>query len=680
MDALAAQRPQAFLWCPVFMGIGIITYFNLDTEPSFTLSLAAALLPLIFLLFAWGQDRLRYVAIFLLCLGLGFCMAKMRTADVYTPILKKKLGPVDVSGTIHMVEHLSEEGGVRVVLKDVSIEDLPPENTPKKVRVKFRSEVDLHVGQRIDILAGLNPPSAPVIPGGFDFQRYMFFQSIGAVGFSYGAPKHVEDTAASGFHIWLQDLRSSIVTQLSEKEGKAGAVAGALMVGHKAGIAEEDRDAMRHAGLAHMLAISGLHIGLFFGAVFFTVRLFLAAFPTLTLKYPIKKYAAVLAMMGAVFYMSIAGATIPTQRAVLMTGAVFLAILMDRTPISMRLVAFAAMVILLIAPESVMSASFQMSFSAVASLVWFYSAIRPWWSQMHRKAGFWRRAWLYVLGVSLTTIIATIATAPFSLFHFQQLAVYSLLSNILAMPLLGFVVMPFAVLYFALLPLGFEAITLPIIGWGIEAILDIAHFTADLKYAVWHCALWPGSLLAVLCASFIMFLLVKGRLKVIAVLPFIIFMIGIFNIKQADTLVSSTADLIAVADQNGSLSVSNLQKERFVREQWMQSYGLEGKKPSKWPKEGQAGDLTCGEAGCRLQRAEHKISILRSPTDFEEECGWADVLISSDPLPKCDQADVIDRFTVYRHGAHAIYLGDDIEIKATEDARGKRPWVAKAQN
>ncbi|MEM7650800.1 MAG: ComEC/Rec2 family competence protein [Pseudomonadota bacterium] len=680
LNALAEQRAHVILWCPVFMAFGIILYFVQSFEPSFTLAFAAVMLPIIACVFAWEDERFRVPLIFLLCFGVGFFSAKIRTEQVYTPILQKEMGPVSVHGRVYAVEHLAASGGERVVLENVSIEDLELQRTPDKVRIKFRGEQGLKVGQHIEVLAGLNPPSAPVIPGGFDFQRFMFFKNIGAVGFAYGAPSDIQPSQESSVYRWFQDLRSRIVTQLSDRLGEPGAVAGALMVGHKAGISEEDRDAMRHAGLAHMLAISGLHIGLFFGAVFFTARLFMAGIPALALQYPVKKYAAIVAMAAAVFYMVIAGATIPTQRAVLMTGVVFIAILLNRTPLTMRLVSFAALVILLIAPESLLSASFQMSFSAVAALVGFYTAIRPYWSAIHRQAGVMRRAGLYVLGVSMTTIIATFATAPFAMFHFQQLAVYSLLSNIVAMPVLGFVVMPFAVLYFALLPFGLEGLTVPFIGWGIEVILDIAHYVAGLEFAVAHSVMWPASALAFFASGFVMVLLVKGKAKALAFIPLTLFFVTIFITPKPDILVSSTAALVAVKDDNGHLHFSGLRKERFVREQWMQAYGLEGEAPEKWPREGEQKPLLCGEGACRFERAGHKVSIIRELASTSEECAWADIVIAGEPLKDCAAGHVIDRFAVYRSGAQAIYLEDGAPRIFKADAlRGERPWVAQAQ-
>ena len=681
LTAIAVQRSEAFLWGPVCIGCGIIVYFMLEYEPPALLGVATVFALLGFYRFVRPFEILRFVCLALLCGACGFSAAAYRTQSVYTPILQKKMAPVQVSGTVESLEYFPNEKSTRAVLGAVRIEKLAEDETPRRVRISFRNGEGLSVGAHIEVLAGLNPPSSPVLPGGFDFQRYMFFKGIGAVGFAYGTPRRVEERGSGGLVARLQALRARIALNAIQKNGENGGVAAALLVGQHTAITESDQEAMRWAGLAHMLAISGLHIGLFFGFVFFVVRFGLALSPRLALRYPIKKYAALCAMFAAVCYMFLAGAGVPTQRAVLMTGVVFAAILLDRSPISMRLVAFAAIVILLIAPESLLSASFQMSFGAVAGLVAFYSAIRPFWSALYRKAGWIRRAGLYVLGVSVTSVVATLATAGFALYHFQQLAVYGLPANILAMPILAFVVMPFAVLHFLLMPFGMEGIALSVMGWGIGLILDVAHFVSGLDHAVLHGRVWGGFALALFSAGFVMLVLLKGRLRIIAAIAFILCVIEILYIKQPDILISSSSKLMAIRQDNGSLLYSDLQKERFVREQWAQGFGLQKQKAQKWPKEGQNGNLYCAENGCRLERAGSRVAFLYDVQGFEEECLWTDVIIAPDPLPKCERARVIDRFTTWRGGAHAITLreGDAPEIVAVEDRRGRRPWVARFQ-
>ena len=680
-DAVEQQLAQGVLWVPVFLAFGIGLYFALPFEPSVYVSIAAFVLPFIAWIVLKSHEFLNKVLIVLLCVGAGFCVAKLRTESVYTPILQRDLDYADVTGRIESVEHYAGKGGVRIVLEDVEIEDVPPQAIPRKIRIKIRKDQDLKAGQRVKLLAGLSAPSPPLLPGGFDFQRYMYFSGIGAVGFSYGGVEVLEDAPQSTFRTALENFRSHITYEAAIGYGASGGVAAALLVGQKSAIEDNDQEAMRESGLAHMLAISGLHVGLFFGFVFFTTRFLLALNPQWALHYPIKKYAAAFAMIAALFYMFVAGATIPTQRAVLMTAIVFLAIMLDRTPLSMRLVAFAAIVVLLIAPESLISASFQMSFSAVAALIAFYTAIRPYWARIHRQAGWWKRAGLYLAVVMMTSLIATFATAPFALFHFQTLALFSVLANVLAMPVLAFIVMPFAVVFFLLKPLGLEGIALHVMDFGVGLILRIAHFVSGLDYSVFQVSLWPSIALVFFALAFIGVLLVEGRAKVWAVLPFIAFMITITQSKLPDILVSEDANVIAIYDEEGLL-FSNAQKERYAREQWLQAYGLSEGKVQKWPKEGALGDLVCGDQGCRLTHGTHKISFLRDLNILAEECAWADLVIAQDPISECE-ASKLHRFSPRDAGFYksvsAIYLNESSTEIRYAAQRGMRPWVADTQ-
>lgn len=249
LPQLALQRPHIFLWSPVFLGAGIATYFGLPVEPDFGVSLVLILLFLQALYFLKEHDFWRNFLLLMLCAALGFACASLRTGAVHTPILSKEIKFADVQGVIRNVEHLPGKEGMRVILKDVQIEDLSAEKTPRMVRIKIRGAHDLKAGQKIEVLAGLNPPSPPVIPGGFDFQRYMYFKGIGAVGFGYGAPRVLHTPESAGILSGFENFRARIVLGLSEALGQRGAVVSALMVGQRSGITDEDRDAMRDAGL-----------------------------------------------------------------------------------------------------------------------------------------------------------------------------------------------------------------------------------------------------------------------------------------------------------------------------------------------------------------------------------------------------------------------------------------------
>ena len=690
-DQLALQKQKLFLWVPVVFALGIGFYFLLPAEPPLVLGIVftAMLAVAVFLISPAREKSAALQAIWLvLCAALlmsgGFLAATFRTQSINAPMITKKLGPVSVEGTLASTEDLGEgETGMRILLSDLIIERLAAEETPRTVRLKLRKSGDIKVGQRIRVLATLNPPSPPSIPGGFDFQRYAFFKGIGAVGFIYNEPESLQQPQTYGFYGLVERLRQNVDERIERASHypEAGIIT-ALITGKRAAISEDDYEAIRDAGLAHMLAISGLHVGLFSAVFFFFSRLIMTAIPGFALNHPIKKYAAVIGMAAAVFYMLLAGSTIPAQRAAMMSGIVFLAIILDRSPLSLRLVVFAAFVVLLLSPESLTSASFQMSFAAVSALVVFFDAIREPWSRWYSGSGFMRRAALYFLGVCLTTIIASVATAPFALFHFQKLALYSLASNFVAVPLLAFVIMPFTVLALILMPFGLESLPFAAVSWGVKGVLEIAHWTAGLEGAVLHVTLWPLSGLVMIVTGALVLMLVKGPLKMATIMPFVLAVVLIASYRMPSILISGNHALVAYSDVSGHLSISTKRRERFTAENWERAYGLEEGSAEKWPNEGQtAFGMICAEEGCRLQRGSQKIAFSRSVYSHGEDCDWADILIAPDPVEKqnCAAPVIIDKFDTWKFGAHGIWLeeGGKPVIKRVEDLRGSRPWTQK---
>ena len=325
------QKENLFLWVPVFFACGVAFYFSLPFEPPVVLSVFAVcfLLAVHLLIRPIGARNILgksvVTASFIVLLAFsGFAAATIRTANIATPVLVKRLGTVTLSGTVLLIEKMEEGDGSRITLSDLTIEKLSSAQTPRKIRLRLRKDGNVKIGQHIKVLASLNPPSPPLFPDGFNFRRYLYFQSIGAVGFIYNEPEILSNGRARFWNI--EPLRHNIATRITQSlNAKQASVALALIVGQKNALSDADRSAIRDAGLAHMLAISGLHVGLVASVLFFFLRLALVMIPNFALRYPVKKMAAVFALCGAIFYMLLAGATIPTQRAVMMIAIVFLA-------------------------------------------------------------------------------------------------------------------------------------------------------------------------------------------------------------------------------------------------------------------------------------------------------------------------------------------------------------------
>ena len=441
------ERPRWPLWLSPAFGLGVGIYFVLPQEPPGWLGAA---LFLAIAVICWLLRRRALV--FLLVLGLGttaagFAAAQLRTTLVAAPILEKSLNARKVEGEVLAIEPRAK--GRRMVLRSPRIDGLAPELTPARVRVTLAGDhgAALRPGDLVSLRAVLRPPPSPVSPGAFDFGRRAYFQRLGGFGFALGGVERlpavpgatapsvasvasvpttasVVSVAPGRFQtlsIWWERLRQELAERIRRQlAGDTGAVAVALMIGQRGGISEAVLENMRGSGLAHLLAISGLHMGLVAGWLFLAIRGGLALLPRLALFYPIKKWAAVVAGLGALLYLFIAGAPIPTLRAFIMVATVLAAVVLDRRALSLRLVAWAGVIILLVLPESLVSVSFQLSFAAVVALIAAYESLtlrgRGWTAERSWPV----KAAVYIGGVGLTSVIATLATGPFISYHFNR--------------------------------------------------------------------------------------------------------------------------------------------------------------------------------------------------------------------------------------------------------------------
>lgn len=678
LSEIIAQKDRQFLWLPVFFALGIAAYFSLPLEPPvfigpFLLAVLGAVYGGV-LVHHKKEDISNLVIkktfIVVLLIVAGFSAAQLRTASIHTPMLAKRLGPVTVTGNIHVIEEV-EGGARRLILSHLAIEKLDKDKTPVYIRLKLRGDMPLQIGDQVEALASLNPPSSASLPGGFDFRRHLYFKSIGAVGFIYKDPIIL---SAGGRIPTTESLRHGVVENINKAlpEQKA-AIASALMVGKRTAITEEDYEAFRNSGLAHLLAISGLHVGLMAGVIFFVIRLGLSAIPVIALNYPIKKIAAFIAILGAALYMIFAGATIPTQRAVIMTGLIFTAIIFDRSPFSLRLIAFAALITLLFSPESLVSASFHMSFAAVTALVAFYEGTRKFWSGLYRQSSWLQKLMLYFLGVFITTFIAGTATSLFALYHFQQFATLGILANLVSVPLMAFLIMPCALLAFLLMPMGLENLPLWAMGQGLTIILDVAYWVESLPGATLQITAMPFTAFILLVISALWIILWKGYGKILCIPCIVLAFSVITNHKHPDILVSSSHKLIGLYD-SGELYISDMRKDKFTRGIWERQYGI-GENSSKSLYDHQ--DMLCDSEACRMDFKGQKLSIAKTHYSQPAECAWADILISVEPIREknCKAQVAIGKFDTWRNGAYALYVGNaERGVKNVAAQTGQRPW------
>ncbi|MGE4219186.1 MAG: ComEC/Rec2 family competence protein [Alphaproteobacteria bacterium] len=680
--ALAAERDRWPLWSPVLFGAGIAVYFGLPAQPPhwaaplcFGIALAA------FLLLARRRHAALSAILAAVLLAGGFLAADIRTAVVTAPILARAVGPATVTGRIVAIEDLTT--GPRILLDRVEISGLPAEGTPERVRLRLHRGSEAEIGMRIAVLARLDPPPEPSAPGAYDFRMQAWFAGIGGVGFALGKPRALAADPSGGFRdeaaTGLAALRRAIGARIrAVLPGDVGAVAVALIVGERSAIAPATMDAIRISGLAHLLSISGLHMGLVAGTIFFTVRAFLALFEGLALRRPIKKYAAAAAMLGAALYLALSGATVPTQRSFMMTMLVLTAVLLDREAISMRLVAWAAMIVLCLSPESLLGPSFQMSFAAVVALVALYEGVR-----LRHLFGvgaglsWWRRGALYLAGVGLTTLVAGAATSLYGLHHFGELAHYSVVANLIAVPLCAVWIMPWAVLGSLLMPLGLEAVGLVPMGWGVDAVLWAARTVAGWPGASTQLPLIPGWGIVAATLGGLWLCLWRRRWRYWGIGGLALGILSLAAVPRPDILIAGSGKLIGLRLDERTLAVSTLRAERYAAEIWMRELGLTDIRA--WS----SLDPTvaaCDSLGCVLQHKGRRIAVAFTPDALADDCSAADAAISTEPVrTPCPSAHLlIDRFDLWRNGAHAVRL-DDLSVETVRARAGDWPWTAPAQ-
>ena len=684
-----AERERWVLWLPVAFAAGIGVYFGLPQEPPLWLGPSALALCVAAGVATRRAPAIALCAVAAAAICAGFAAAQLRTAVVAAPVLEKRIGPVPLAGEVLSAQ--PRLNGQRLVLHRLETYWRDPVLLPKTVRITVgANSPTVRPGDWIRLRAVLRPPPDPAAPGAYDFGRRAYFQGLGGVGFAMGRidpippPPDAQATNdwLTAWRLWWADLRFAIAQRvLDTLPGPSGAVAAALMTGERGAIPAATMQAMRDSGLAHLLAISGLHMGLVAGLLFVGLRGLLALVPRLALTYPIKKWAALAAVAGAFVYLLLTGATIPTQRAFLMVGLALLAVTLDRTVLSLRLVAWAAVATLAIAPESLLSASFQLSFAAVTALVAGYEIVRDRRGHLFAERGLWTRIALYFAGIALTSVIANLATAPFAAAHFNRIAWFGLAANLIAVPLTALWIMPWAIVAFLLLPFGAEQVALVPMGWGIDAMLAVAESVAAWPGAVGVVRAMPAYGLILIALGGVWLCLWRRPWRLAGLGPILAGALSIAASPPPDLLASGDGKLFAIRGSDGALLVSTEKSRKFDADVWRRRLGL--RETEAWPSLGEVagGRLRCDPLGCLYRTGEHVVALVQDSRALRDDCAVATLVISRVPVRRgtCPGgAMVIDRFDLWRHGAHALWLAPDgVRIETVGDRRGRRPWTPK---
>ncbi|WP_371038358.1 ComEC/Rec2 family competence protein [Rhodosalinus sp. FB01] len=582
--AFLMQRGHLFPWSAVLFALGIGLYFALPAEPSAqTLGLAGVAA------IGLGAAALRagwHVAPALWAVALvaaGFAVAGARANVVAAPVLEfRYYGAVE--GRVRAIDR-SASDALRLTLDQVRLERMAPGETPAKVRVALHGAqefLDPVPGTRVILTAFLSPPQGPVEPGGFDFRRHAWFQGLGAVGYTRTpvlvlAPPSAEMAAA------VARARMALSARVQDAlPGEAGGFAAAVLSGDRSGIGQDTLRALRESNLAHLLAISGLHMGLLAGFVFAALRLAILALPRAGVRLPAKKLAACGALLAAAGYLALSGGNIATERAFVMAAVALLAVMLDRRAISLRAVALAALIVLALRPEALMGPGFQMSFAATTALVAVFAALRD-------RKGPRPPRWLApVLAVVVSSSVAGAATAPIGAAHFNQLSHFGLPANLLAVPLMGLLVIPAGVVAILLMPLGGEAVPLRAMGLGLDWILGVAHRAAGMPNAVGHVPAPPPAVLPLLALGGAFVALWRGHGRWAGLVPALVALALWTGTARPPVLVADEGALVGVMTADGRA----LSKERgagFPASVWLENDGdgaTRAEAVARWPEAG----------------------------------------------------------------------------------------------
>ena len=685
IEAVGQQRDRWFLWSPVCLAAGIAVYFALPVEPQWHVfglaAMAAAGLAAAAL-----AGRLQPLSLFMALVVAGFVLAKLRTEMVRHPELLATTGVVELAGWVEGVEMLGRKR-MRLVVRVDSLAGIRPEATPPLVRVNANAlPARPQLGQYIRLKARLTPLPGPVAPGSYDFARPLWFEGIGATGVGFGAAEVVAERSLDTAWSWRAGveavrgvIRNRIAKALPEEE--AG-IATALIIGDRSGIAPETTEALQISGVYHIISVSGLHMSLMAGSVFWLLRAGLALFPSLVLHFPIKKWAACGTLLAGFAYLLISGMEVAAQRAYVMFAVMGLAVILDRPALSMRNLALAGLAVVLAAPEAVLSASFQMSFMAVMGLVAFYEGVSEW--RRERLRDLWPRSlaarlamWLALslLAMASTTVVASLFSALPAAYHFNRIAPYSLLTNLMALPIVSVLVMPPAVLAVAAMPLGLEWLPLQVMGLGIDWVVAISERVADLPGAGFLVSGMPMAAALLIAAGAIWLCLWHGRLRegaaALVLAGAALAPLG----SRPDVLIERTGANVAVRNGDGLLVPVADRRARFAVENWLQDDGDMASMAEAAARQG----WTCADDfACRMDLEGYSIAYLREGADTALHCRDVDIAISDFPLRgACRGAGLrIDRFDVWRQGAHAIFLRDGaIRVTTAAEERGSRPWT-----
>ncbi len=642
---IAARR--TFILLPFGMVFGLCAYATLPFEPNgwALFAVGLGLVGLLALSWRWeGLALLVPVAAF----WMGFCLLPLHGATFGTPML---IYPAYGEYEARVDEVLSATGETRRLV----VSDLVPLGTSRalpivKTRLVVPPEPALSPGDRIRARMRLAPVPGPVLPGSYDGQFHSFFAGVGAYGtVTSGFSFIAEGSAADPFR-GIEIVRELIGVRIDAAlDGPSEAIGRAMVMGDQGGITDETREVMAASGLAHIYSISGLHLSIVAGGVFWLVRLILTWIPWVSIHWPLKKIAAGAGLIAALGYMLLAGGVnnVPALRSAIMLGLIFGAVLAGRRALTMRNVAIAGLAIILIDPASVFRASFQLSFAAVVALIGIYETPRkPRTADRGRLGKIWDAVWT----TALTSLIAGTATLLFSAYHFQQTAPLGVLGNVLVLPVVSLIIMPAAVLGVLAMPFGVEGPFLVVMGWGIDRMLEGANLVASWSEGLTGNPLLTQWALVLGLIGLTWFAFFNNRWRFVGPVLAVPLILAVGIDQRPDVLVADTTQAVAVRNDE-ILGLASGRPGSFAVNAWSKHYQEEiaASVPG----------LRCDSLGCIVNAEQFSIAVVRNAAALAEDCGRHDLIIARFDVPKnCVGGQVIAGKDLAASGVHWLRWDD----------------------
>ncbi len=584
-DIIGQEYARLFLFIPVLIGIGILIYFELSFEPSIPL-ISLLLVIIITNIIFIKSDIIKFFLFVLLFILLGIFIIGIKSKILNTKLIKRKISYDKIIGKVTNIEKLDEFN--RYTINNTEIINKTKNIKLNKIRVLFDKNINVpEIGSTVEFSAILIPSYMPIFKNDFDFRKYSYFHEISASGKSIGVWKYhkyqIKNNIFDKLLFKIQNIRNLINTKIENNHSLINkGIITSIMTGERYNIDNNISENYKNAGISHLLSISGFHLSIIIGSIFFIIRFLLSLNIYISNKYNSRKIVSIISFIASSFYLFVSGARISTIRAFIMSCIILLSIILDKVAISLRSVSIAAITILIIYPESVINVGFQLSFMAVIALIKLYEYKDKW--AINRDNFYIKNKVIikilnFIIGIIVSSFMTFIYNLPIIIYHFHSIQIYSILGNLLALPFFILIVMPSILFSFIFMPFNLEHLFLNIADFGIAKINYFASIISNLPYSSIIVTRLDSNIFFVIILGIIIFSFFKTKIKYLGVLFIIYGIIEYTLTKSPNLVVNKNNDIFAI---NGKDKIYIITLGKFNNINWFKSK-LENylNKPSK---------------------------------------------------------------------------------------------------